>query len=262
MLAEERYQRILQLIEQNRIVTVADIVNECRISDITARRDLVHLGRMNKITRIRGGAKAVESKTVPSDLNERFYRQALEHREEKRIIGGFAASLIEDGEIIILDGGSTTLEIAKQLVGKKDLTVIVTAINIAEELEFREGVTTILTGGTLRSRTNSLVNPLLKQTLSQIYADKVFIGVRGISVSHGYTTDDFAEAEVKKLLMTAAKSVYIVADSSKFNRIAAAQIGHIDEAHYIITEDQLRSMVKREFDHYKCRIIMATGGED
>ncbi len=119
MLAEERYQRILQLIEQNRIVTVADIVNECRISDITARRDLVHLGRMNKITRIRGGAKAVESKTVPSDLNERFYRQALEHREEKRIIGGFAASLIEDGEIIILDGGSTTLEIAKQLVGKK-----------------------------------------------------------------------------------------------------------------------------------------------
>lgn len=263
MLPEQRYKRILQKIEEKGYVKIQEIVDEFKVSEITARRDLDFLGKVNKVNRVRGGAKASDSEyQVSKDLNQQYSLRVEKNQNNKKQIGEYAAELIQDGDIIILDAGTTTLEIARHLHGKRDVTVIVTAVNTAIELEGREGITTIMTGGTLRSITTSLVNPLMKQTLSQIYADKVFIGVRGISASHGFTTDDFAEAEVKKLLLRSAKNVYIVADSSKFTYIAAAQIGHIDEAHAIITDSEVSNEVKRLFASFNCEIKESKEGDE
>lgn len=262
MLAQERQKRILQLIQSKDIVKVSDIVKEFQVSEITARRDLDILDEKKKLKRVRGGATGIG--VIDEDANklkERFVQQNQENREQKELIGEYAASLVKDGEIIIIDGGSTSLEFAKQLVGKNNVTAIVTAINIAEELEGREGVTTMITGGTLRSRISSLVDPLLKTTLSQIYADKVFIGVRGISRSHGYTTNDFEEAEVKKLLFQSAKEVYIISDSSKFNKVTAAHIGKIDDANYIITDSDLSPSIRKEYSQSSCKILTASNKE-
>jgi DeoR/GlpR family transcriptional regulator of sugar metabolism len=255
MLAEERHRRILDMIQQQGIVTISDIARECQISDITVRRDLDYLAQLSKIDRIRGGAKPVAE--IKEDLNQRFQRHAEENKEEKKDIGRFAASLVQDGDIIILDAGSTTLQIAKHLVGKRDITAVVTSIHIAQELEGKDGITTILTGGTLRSSSTSLLNPLLKQSLSQIYADKVFIGIQGISASHGFTTNDFADAEVKKMLFKSAQCVYVVADTSKFNRITAAHIGHLDEAHYIITNYLPDTEFLQGLKDFKCQALLA-----
>jgi DeoR/GlpR family transcriptional regulator of sugar metabolism len=256
MLAEERYRRILELVQQQGIITISDISRECQISDITARRDLDYLAQMNKIDRIRGGAKPLDIQER-EDLNQRFLTHAAQNKEEKEAIGWYAASLIQDGDIVILDAGSTTLQIAKNLVGKKDVTAVVTSILLAQELERRDGITTIITGGTLRSSSTSLLNPLVKQSLSQIYADKVFIGVRGISSTHGYTTSDFADAEVKKMLFNSAKCSYVVADSSKFNRITPAHIGYIDEAHYIITNREPHAEFLIGLKDSKCQVLTA-----
>ncbi|RBW68300.1 DeoR/GlpR family DNA-binding transcription regulator [Bacillus taeanensis] len=258
MIPEKRQVAILELLKLKKMVSIEDIVKELNISGMTARRDLNHIEKSsNLIVRVRGGAKLVENspEANSSYLNDRFQQQYCRHRAEKAAIGKKAASLIEDNETILIDAGSTTFHFARHLDGK-NITAIVTAANIAEELEGREGISTILTGGIFRSRVTTLLNPLSANILTQFYADKVFMGVTGISASHGFMCHDFLEADVKKILLQSGKAVYWLADSSKLNKVSTIQIADWQPHYWLITDDGIDVEIKEELGS-KCRLIIA-----
>ncbi|NLG70317.1 MAG: DeoR/GlpR transcriptional regulator, partial [Firmicutes bacterium] len=166
-----------------------------------------------------------------------FAAQEARFREEKQRIGAAAAGLIEDGDTIILDIGTTTTEIARHLPQVTNLVVVTSALNIALELERHPGVTVVVTGGTLRPMQHSLVNPLATVLLAQINADKLFLGCNGVSADKGITNSNLQEAEVKRAMIAAAKRVIVVADSSKIGAVAAAHVAPISVVHQVITDD-------------------------
>jgi len=259
MHATERQQEILELLKQKQVVTIPELAAELQVSEITVRRDLEQLDSNNQIIRIRGGAKWLDHEKVEKDtnfLNRRFNNQALVQQQEKQAIGKLAASIVNDDETILIDAGSTALQIAKHLKDKRGVTALVTAVNIAEELEGRQGVTTIITGGVFRSRTTTLVNPIMDRMLTQIYADKVFLGATAVSLTNGISGNDFLESEVKRQLMLSGKQIYWVVDSSKIDTMSTIQITPIRKDHTIITDSKLSAELQAEL-RKQCNLLVA-----
>lgn len=264
MIPMKRQEAILELLKKNKTVSIAEIVAELNISEITARRDLDHLeGSSDHIMRIRGGAKWIEaastSENMTAYLNDHFQEKFGKHQEEKAAIGKYAASLVENNQTVIIDAGTTAIQVAKHLNGKNNITAVVTAVNIAEELEGKEGVTTVLTGGLFRSKTTTLLSPFIEQTLLNIYADKVFIGITGVSLTHGMTCHDFLEADVKKILVKSGREIYWLADSSKLDFIGSIQISGFEEQFTIITDWGIEPEMKKELEKI-CKLIVVERG--
>jgi DeoR/GlpR family transcriptional regulator of sugar metabolism len=259
MLPNERHQEILELLKQKNTISITDFAAELQVSEITVRRDLELLDNNNQIIRIRGGAKLLDNEKVEKDtnfLNRRFYNQAAIQQQEKKAIGKLAASLVKDDETILIDAGSTTLALAKHLQGKRGVTAIVTTVNIAEELEGREGVTTILSGGIFRSKTTTLVNPIMDRMLMQIHADKVFIGVTAVSLTKGFSGNDFLESEVKRQLLNSGKQIYWLVDSTKINSISTIHISPFIQDHCIITDDGIHPESKAQLEK-QCKLLIS-----
>lgn len=234
MLTAERLALIRQLVRQRSSVGVADLAKLCGASEVTIRRDLSQLEREGIVTRVHGGALLADLE--PASLDSRFEQHLAESPAEKAAIGKAAAALIRPGETVIIDAGSTTQALVRHLVPGQRLTAIVTSLLIAEELERVTGVNTILTGGTLRSRATSLVNPMLDKSLESVIAAKAFLGVRGVSREHGVTTADFAEAEVKQILAAHARQLIVLADHTKLGAVFPARVARLDQVDLVITD--------------------------
>ena len=234
MLTAQRHSLIRQIVRVKSSVSVAELAKKCDASVVTIRRDLASLERDGIVVRIRGGATLAD--LAPDRLVNRFEEQCSLHYQEKQLIGSAASALIEPGETIIIDSGSTTLELAKNLAELSGVTIFTPSIRTAEELEHYTAINTILTGGTLRSRTSSLVNPVLDKSLQSVMAAKVFLGVTGVSAEFGLTTGDFAEADVKKILISHAQEVIVLTDSSKLDHVSPAFIAKLEQVHTLVTD--------------------------
>lgn len=235
MLTAERLALIRQIVRQRSSVGVAELARLCGASEVTIRRDLSQLEREGIVTRVHGGALLADLE--PASLDSRFERHRAECPKEKDAIGRVAASLIRPGETVIIDAGSTAQALVRHLVPDQRLTAIVTSLHIAEELERVTGVNTIITGGTLRSRTTSLVNPMLEKSLESVIAAKAFLGVRGVSLEHGVTSTDFAEAEVKQLLCAHARQLIVLADHTKLGAVYPARVVRLEQVDVLVTDD-------------------------
>lgn len=259
---KKRHHQILDMVKEQKTVSVSEIVEELHISEMTARRDLDFLeANTNMLKRFRGGARLVEDQMdkETSFLNERFQRQYARNEEAKAAMGKLAAELVNEGETIIIDAGSSALQLARHLGGKKNITAVVTAVNTAEELEDKEGIMKILTGGVFRSRSTTLISPFIEDSLTSIYADKVFIGLSGVSLTHGFTDNDILETDVKKILTRSGREIYWLADSSKMDNIAAFQIAKIEANHTVITDWGISPEFRKELEQ-KCKVLVAEKG--
>ncbi|OTA41509.1 MAG: hypothetical protein A6D92_06075 [Symbiobacterium thermophilum] len=161
-------------------------------------------------------------------------------------IARVAAGMVHDGASIILDAGTTTLEIARLLKDRRNLTVVTNAYPIAAELADAPGVEVIVTGGTVRGRTLALVGPLAEQALQQVNVDIAFLGTNGIDIERGLTTPTTAEASVKRRMIAAARKVVVVADSSKAWRVAFAAVAPISSIHMLISDRGLDPRLAQE----------------
>jgi len=234
LLVEERRRRIMELMESQERVTVEELVTRFGVSAVTIRGDLDALAGSGSLIRSHGGAlkrtEAVED--VPIAVKETL------HHAEKVRIGQVAARMIRDGETILLDSGTTTAEIARQIRTLKlqSLNVITNALNIAMEVATIPFVRLIMIGGILRQMSYSLAGPPAEQTLRQVHADRLFLGVDGLDPDIGYMTPDVLEAQLNAIMIQVSREVVVVADSSKFQRRSLSVIGPIDAAHKIITD--------------------------
>jgi DeoR family transcriptional regulator, aga operon transcriptional repressor len=235
MLSEERRREVLELLQTDGRVLVRDLAKRYKTSLITIRKDLEALHREGQLERTHGGALPLKI----GALNDRSLMEKERlHRQEKLRIAAAAAHMIRQGQVVILDSGTTTTAIARGCRHFKSLTVITNATNIAAELADTP-VEVILTGGVLRKNSFSLVGPLAEESLRKLSADLLFLAVDGFDVRYGLTTPNLLEARVNRAMAEAARRVVVVCDSSKFGRRSLSLIMPTSSVHETITDKNI-----------------------
>lgn len=238
-MAMERRMRIVETLNGRGSITISEITELLGASLATVRRDLTWLDQRGMLTRTRGGAiaKAQMQQFLGTHEPTQHLRQQ-EQIAEKQAIGCLAASMINDGETLIIDTGSSTLALIPFLAAKKDLLVITTSLSIVNAIVQlnHSCIRVLLTGGTLRSQSLSMVGALAEHVLSQYFVDKTFLGVRGVSIEHGFTDPSIDDLAAKRLMVKAARDVIVLADHTKFGRIYTSRIASIDAAHTIVSD--------------------------
>ena len=235
LLNEERRRSILETLHRDGRVLVTELAKQFRTSQITIRKDLEVLDSQGVIQRTHGGALPVQAGAL---LDPTLREKEKLHRKEKTHIATAAAKLVEEGESVLLDSGTTTTAIARALKDARKLTVITNATNIAAELA-GTNIEVILTGGTLRKNSFSLVGPLAEQTLRQLRADILFLGVDGFDTKAGLFTPNVLEAQVNRIMVEIASRTIAVCDSSKFGRRSLCNIGPLTAVHQVITDKNI-----------------------
>ena len=235
--AKERRALILRQLEQKEIVSVTELSRETGISEVTIRKDLTILQNRHLLLRTRGGAmrKPVTNSTEETAIS----KKRMFNFKEKERIGAEAVKLIKDGDFIMLDSGTTTLEIAKQLDRFQHLRIITNAMNIAVELMNYKRFDVVLLGGNVRPKSLSMVGPLALTVLRNFSRYKLFLGVDSFSLENGISTPSLEEALLNQIMIQQADKVIAVFDSSKFNKRSFVHIADAKELDCIITDSAI-----------------------
>lgn len=232
VLNEERRRLIIEMLNREGRVLVGALAKHFHTSQVTIRKDLDILQSHGRIHRTHGGALPSHG----SALEDPTLREKEKlHRKEKLQIAAAAAGMVREGQVVILDSGTTTTAIARALREFENLTIITNAVNIAAELS-GSSLEVILTGGTLRKNSFSLVGPIAEETLRRLNADILFLGVDGLDVHYGLSTPNLLEAKVNRVMMDVARVAVAVCDSSKFGRRSLSSIAPLSAVHHLITD--------------------------
>lgn len=232
MITEERFEKILQMLEDKRVVTVQELSEVLSISESTIRRDLTLLNSQRKLKKVHGGAKAINRSfnSVDFDINLR----GDQFREEKKRIGVYGGKLIKKEDFVYIDAGSTTEALADAIT-ETGAVYVTNGMNIAKKLTAK-GLRTIIIGGEIKPITDAVVGSEALACLKKYHFTKGFFGTNGIDLEAGYTTPDPSEAQIKIQALKTCKEAYILADTSKFEQISPVTFGLLEEAFIITTE--------------------------
>lgn len=252
MFNEERKQKIIQILAQKGRVFVNDLCEEFKTTTVTIRKDLDQLESEGQLRRVHGGAIALKALYPGMALPD---KEKLKQKE-KELIALKAVKLINRGDVIIIDSGSTTHQLAKLVKELKGITVITNGLNIAAEL-VNSDIEVILTAGVLDKGSSSLYGPLTEQTLEHLAADKLFQGVDGIDLQIGYTTPSIQEAQTSRMMMKISGERIVLADSSKFGRRSLSVLGSISDVEKIITDENADSNFVNMLEEKGVEVIIA-----
>jgi DeoR family transcriptional regulator, aga operon transcriptional repressor len=236
VLPAQRQARIVQQLQENGFVEIAQLSAQFAADRSTIRRDLQELELRGAVRRTRGGALAGPT-SGQADIPYEVKR--IEHTPEKQAIGRYAAMLVRDSEAVLLDSGSTTFQVALALRHRRDISVITNDLNVAMCLAESPRVQLVVTGGILLESVYTLVGPRVVEELRTLHVDRAFLGADAIHHEVGITNVTYVEVEVKRAMIAAAREVCVVADSSKFEHRALAPVCGIDEIDCILTDDGL-----------------------
>lgn len=235
MLPNQRREKILELIREDGHAKVQDLSRIFKVTEVTIRQDLEKLEGEGLVEREHGGAILSNIGTNVKDIT----LQNQSNMAAKIAIAKKAVENINDGDTIILDSGSTTTEIAKLIIGYKNLTVITNAINIALILGAMPGINLMVTGGEFKPPTLSLTGQKSADFFNNINADKLFLATAGISLRAGLTYPSISDLCVKKAMIDTSDKVYLVADSSKIGIKSFASLGALSLIDHLITDSQI-----------------------
>lgn len=233
---DERHGKIIEVVMGEGEITIAGISQMFDVSEMTARRDLNELDRQGVLRRVHGGAIANFGRSYEPP----FQIRQTKNLREKSAIAKEAAKMIYDGDSLVLDVGTTTLEVAKEINDQRNLTIITNCLQIANHL-----VTTlsldvdarlIITGGIIRPRELSMVGGIPERVYQEYHVDKAFIGIGGISIKSGLTEYNIEDAEIKRVLLESARENIVVADSSKFGLTTFTSVAPLTKVDKIITD--------------------------
>jgi DeoR family transcriptional regulator of aga operon len=228
----QRRETILQLLTRQGSVQVTDMVEQFGVSAVTIRSDLTALESQGLVTRSHGGA--LLARTPPPEHSIR-QKDAINHEQKERI-GALAASLVQPGDNIVIDSGTTTISLARHLRDAESVTVATNGLNIAWELQDAPGVDLILTGGLLHKKSLSIQGSQAEACLQAYSFDKLFLGVDGFDLQFGVTTHHEAEASLNHKMVERSRKVIVLTDASKFGRVSLHRIVQLDRVHTVITD--------------------------
>lgn len=253
-LTVSRRRAILEQVKDKGEVLIAELSKQFGVSEVTIRNDLEYLEKKNLVIRARGGAIHTENHV---GIDHSIMDKNKIHMEEKMAIGRMSVQLINEGETIILDSGTTTAEIAKNLDKFKGLNVITNALNIANLLAGHPNIHVIVPGGVLRQNSLSLVGAMAEKSLSNFFVDKAFISTDGIDTKLGIFTPNIEEASLNGIMINIAKEVILVTDSSKFKRKSLAFICGLDKIRTVITDKGISDEDKKHLTDAGIQLLIA-----
>lgn len=248
MLTPERHQIILSLLKEKQTVKIQELVELTKASESTIRRDLIQLEKGKFLKRIHGGAARLQGKLQEPSMTEK----SSKNLQEKRLIAKYAASLVEKGDCIYLDAGSTVMQMIPYL--PEDIVVVTNGLTHIGPL-FEKRIETYVIGGYAKPKTNAVIGRGALASLGMYRFDKSFMGVNGIHPEYGFTTPDPEEALIKQTAISLSREAYVLADHTKFSEIAFAKIADIHEA--AIITDGLDKEVAGQYEN-KTRIEVVT----
>jgi DeoR/GlpR family transcriptional regulator of sugar metabolism len=234
-------------------VQVTDLVSQFDVSEMTIRRDLDVLERKGLLRRVHGGAVSDWGRSYEPP----FLSRSTTHQEEKARIGKMAAELVRSGDSMTLDVGTTTLEVARNLADKQNLTIITPCFQIASLLCENPSIRLILTGGILRHSELSMVGHLAERVFDEFYVDKLFLAAAGVDFDSGLTEYNLEDTLVKQAMIRTAKQVILVTDSSKFNRVAFTAIAPIDVIDTVVTDRSVAPSIVSKLKDLDIDVILA-----
>ena len=237
----KRREEIVRILLENKEVGVAELSQRFKVSEVSIRKDLNELSRKGLLVRSRGGAVAVNKITKELSIQEKH----TENLAIKRKLGKFVASLIQDGESIVIDSGSTTEEVAKCLGNHSDITVMTNGLNIAYELSLFENITVMMTGGTLRQKSQSFFGRHAEESLSLLRFNKLILGVDGFNPESGISTFFEPEAQLNRKMCEACSEIIVVTDSSKFDKGGFHQIVKLKDIDHLVTDHGIPTELER-----------------
>lgn len=259
MLNEARKNEILEYIAEHGTIKIQEISDMFGISDMTARRDLNDLDRKGLVRRIHGGAVA----NLGRSYEPPFQTRSSKNEKRKKLIGKSAAKLIYDGDSISLDVGTTTLEVARNLGSKRNLTIVTNCLQIANllvgTLSLEVDARLIITGGIVRPRELSMIGNIPEEVYSNYHTDKAFIGIGGISLENGLTEYNIEDSQIKKILLQNSLEKIVLADSSKFGVTTFNTIGPLESVDTIITDSGAPAPMVEAIRNLGINVIIADG---
>lgn len=242
-----RRTSILRYVNSSGSATIKELSSLLNVSEATIRRDLNELSSENMIERIHGGAQTLQDRCTSF---ESAYRDKSTFMvEEKARIGFCAASYINDGDTILLDSGTTTLQIALNLAEKRNITVITNDLHIANSIELDPTSTLIVTGGIRRSGFGVLTGAMVQDFIRGIRVDKAFLSADAIDVDFGVSNATFHEVDQKKALIHSAQKVYLVSDHTKFGNVALIRVCDLRNIDLLITDNALHPKLRAQLDN-------------
>jgi len=246
-----RRKKIIDILNEKGKISVLELSKQYSVSEVSIRNDLSHLEKKGLLIRTRGGALKKQASSFDISLNQRLQTNL----KEKKRIGEKAASLIEDGNTIVMDSGSTTIEVAKQLKDFKGLKIITNSLPVADIIADFKNIEVIIPGGILRKEMRSLIGSVAENNLQNYNCDIAFIGADGIDSNYGISTPVMFEATLGKTMVNIAKKIIVVVDSSKFGRRSFAKIADIASIDIIITDKNITEEEEAKFNNFNLEFI-------
>ncbi|PRD49268.1 DeoR/GlpR family DNA-binding transcription regulator [Sphingobacterium haloxyli] len=256
MLPIQRREKILALLKEDGAAKVIDLAALFKVTEATIRQDLEKLEKEGLISRDHGGAYL---RNIEDQVRNFSLANQYENIAKKEQIALKCVELIEDGDTIILDSGSTTTEIARKIKGVKNLTVITNALNIALMLGAEPGIEVIMTGGEFKPPTLSLTGQKASDFFKGINVQKLFLATAGVSLKAGLTYPSISDIIVKKAMVDAAQTTYLVADSTKIGKTSFASLGAMSLVNFLVTDSEIDEIHKNMFRDHEIDIIIAGG---
>jgi len=255
VLARQRQELILEQIRRDGGVRVSELVSRLGVSDMTVRRDIDALASRGLVARVHGGATDVRSRSTDEPG---FTAKSRLQTEEKHAIAVAAAALVEPGSSIALSAGTTTYEVAGQLLDVPELTVVTNSVPVAQLLHDsqRKDLTVVLTGG-VRTPSDALVGPVAVTALRGLHVDVVFMGVHGIDARAGLTTPNLVERETDRAMLDCGRLRVVCADSTKWGVIALSTIAPLSDIDVLVTDDGLPPEARQAVGGAVGRLVLA-----
>ncbi|MCP3028481.1 DeoR/GlpR family DNA-binding transcription regulator [Halobacillus sp. A5] len=251
MFMEERKAQILEYLRHMSRASVHDLSVQFNVSDSTIRRDLKELEETDNIKRTHGGAILLQPVSFEASIGDR----KKDYIKEKQAIAKKASEFINPGDAILLDSGTTTYELVKELKTFSNLSIVTNSIIIMQELADNPGLDVMLLGGNLRRETSALVGPFAEQSLNMIRIDKAFIGTNGIDLREGIiTTPNLTESRIKRMMITNARHTILMSDHSKIGKVNFAKVADLTEIDFCIVDDDIPAHFEEEMNRYEVNV--------
>lgn len=241
MITEERYKKILQLVNATGTVAIADLIIELGASESTVRRDLVNLDNQNLLKKCYGGAVAINSTAFEKDAMRNARKEI--NLAAKTALAAKAASLINDGDMVYIDAGTTT-ELISQFIQAKNVTVVTNGLNHIKTLLNRD-IDVIIVGGKVKPITEAIVGAKVVDELERYHFNVGFFGANGVSTKMGYVTPEVEEAQVKRKALGNCATAYVVADESKLSKYNFVSFANLADAVLITNAKEIEDIAKQ-----------------
>lgn len=251
MLVAERHQKIIELVNEQKSIRVAELSQIFKITEETIRRDLEKLENRGKLMRSHGGAVSIEP---VKNLEISFAEREVTNVKQKREIAMEAIKFVQEDDKIILDASTTAWYMAKELPNM-NMTVLTNSIKVATELSTKRNITVISTGGTLRRKSLSFVGPLAEASLESYYVNKAFISCKAFHLQHGLSESSEQQARVKQFMLQIAHTTYMMIDSSKFGLQAFTRFATTDEIDYVLTDQGTNDEVVDQLKEHQIQVV-------